>query len=280
MEQSGKNITRHDFEAVIRRAADLAMSEGEAEDWLSEDEVVRIGGELGLAPQHVRQALYELPALEPEPSALARVYGPDMITASRIIPGDVQPTLARLEDYLTTAEYLHLVRRLEGRVIFQPAEDAISLLARGLLRPSNRFQLARARNVVLSVRPIEEERTHVQITTDMGDQRRRAMGTGVFVGGAGGFVFGGLAATAVLFSIDAGLAANAGALATLAASTAVGVWVGIRSTASAFRSRLDAARLELDSLLDRAERGERLEPPPAPWRRRLELKMLGRQHGS
>lgn len=277
--ETRKHITRQDFEAVIRRAADLALREGEAEDRLSEDEVLRIGGELGLAPQHVRQALYELPALESEPSKLARVYGPDMVTTSRIIPGDAQPTLSRLEDYLATAEYLHLVRRIEGRAIFQPAEDTISLLARGLLRPSNRFQLARARKVVLSVRPIEEDRTHVQITTDLGDQRRRAMGTGIFVGGAGGFILGGLAGTAVLFGMDPGMSANAGAFATLAAGTAAGVWVGIRATASAFRNRLASARLELDGLLDRAESGERLEPPPAPWRRRLELKMLGRQAG-
>jgi hypothetical protein len=35
------------------------------------------------------------------------------------------------------------------------------------------------------------------------------------------------------------------------------------------------ARTELESLLDRAEHGERLEPPPAPWRRRLQMKFLG-----
>lgn len=279
-DRSGKNITRQDFEAVIRRAADLSLREGEAEDRLSEDEVVRIGAELGLAPHHVRQALYELPALQPEPSALANMYGPDMLTASRIIPGDASVALRRLEDYLTTAEYLRLVRRLEGRVIFQPAEDTISLLARGLLRPSNRFQIARARQVVLSVRPIEADRTHVQITTDMGDQRKKAMGTGVVAGGAVGLMIGALAGVGVLFSMEPSIAATAAMIATATAGTATGIWVGIRATASNFRNRLGAARLELDGLLDRAERGDRLEPPPAPWRRRLELKMLGRPPGN
>jgi hypothetical protein len=41
------------------------------------------------------------------------------------------------------------------------------------------------------------------------------------------------------------------------------------AAASRFRNRVHAAKLELASLLDRLEHGERLEPPPAPWRRRL-----------
>ena len=38
---------------------------------------------------------------------------------------------------------------------------------------------------------------------------------------------------------------------------------------------MDEARVELEGLLDRAERGEPLEPPPAPWRKRLQMRMLG-----
>jgi hypothetical protein len=272
-------IARHDFEAVIRRAAELAMHEGEGEEHFSEAEVVRIGAELGLAPRHVQQALYDLPAIESQPSTLAGAYGPAVVTASRIVPGDADLTVRRLEDYLATREYLQLVRRKEGRLIFQPAEDTISLLARGLLRPSNRFQLARARKVVLSARPVEKGRTHVQIATDLEDQRRSAVRTGIGIGATGGLMAGITGMAVIGATMDPTALTGAAHIASLLGGTAAGVWVGIKATASGFRKRIAAARLELDGLLDRAERGDRLEPPPAPWRRRLELKMLGRHGG-
>jgi hypothetical protein len=275
-----KNIGRQEFEVVIRRAAELSMREGESEEQLSEEEVLRIGSELGLSARHVQQALYELPELESEPSALSGYYGPSVVVSSRLIPGDADLTIHRLEDYLATREYLQLVRRKQGRLIFQPAEDTISLLARGLLRPSSRFQLARSRKVVLTARPLEEGRSHVQIATDMGDQRRSAMRTGVIAGSFCGLATGLTGAAAIAFTMDPGIATAAAAIASVAGGTAGGLWIGIKASASGFRKRLAVARQELDGLLDRAERGDRLEPPPAPWRRRLELKMLGtRGHG-
>jgi hypothetical protein len=276
----GKNIGRQEFEVVIRRAAELAMREGESEEQLSEDEVLRIGSELGLSSRHVQQALYELPELESEPSALSGYYGPSVVVSSRLIPGDADLTIRRLEDYLATREYLQLVRRKQGRLIFQPAEDTISLLARGLLRPSSRFQLARSRKVVLTARPLEEGRSHVQIATDMGEQRTSAIRTGVIAGSFCGLTVGLSSAAMMALALEPGLATVAGGVASIIGATAGGLWIGVKATASGFRKRLGVARQELDGLLDRAERGDRLEPPPAPWRRRLELKMLGtRGHG-
>lgn len=274
-----KLIPRHEFEAVIRRAAELAMSEGEGEEHFSEVEVVRIAAELGLSPRHVQQALYELPALESTPSALSGTFGPSVVAASRVVPGDADLTVRRLEEYLSTREYLQLVRRKEGRLIFQPAEDTISLLARGLLRPSSRFHLARSQKVVLSARALDAGRTHVQIEADLEDQRRSAVRTGIGVGASGGLMAA-ITGVGIVAAAAGGLEPTAAAggliLASLLGGPAAGAWVGLKATASGFRKRVAAARLELDGLLDRAERGDRLEPPPAPWRRRLELKMLGR----
>jgi hypothetical protein len=41
------------------------------------------------------------------------------------------------------------------------------------------------------------------------------------------------------------------------------------------RTGCTAAKFEVTGLLDRLEHGERLEPPPAPWRRRLQLRLFG-----
>jgi hypothetical protein len=51
------------------------------------------------------------------------------------------------------------------------------------------------------------------------------------------------------------------------AGTVVG---GVSIAASQFRNRVFAAKVELTGLLDRLERGDRLDPPPAPWRRKLQ----------
>jgi hypothetical protein len=275
-----KLIPRHAFEAVIRRAAELAMGEGEGEEHFSEAEVVRIASELGLSPRHVQQALYELPALESAPSAFEGYFGSAIVTASRVVPGDAELTVRRLEEYLSTREYLQLVRRREGRLIFQPAEDTISLLARGLLRPSNRFQLARSRRVVLSAGAMETGRTHVQIAADLEDQRKSAVRSGIGLGASGGMMAAltGVGIAAIV-GIEPTAAAGGFALTALVGGPLAGAWAGLKVAASGFRKRVAAARLELDGLLDRAERGDRLEPPPAPWRRRLELKMLGRHGG-
>jgi hypothetical protein len=274
-QETGKGIARRQFEDVIRRAVELSLLESDAEDQLSEHEVVRIATELGLSEKHARQALYELPELESDPSMFEKYFGASVLTASRSVPGDAAITLRRIEDYLSTREYLQAVRRRHGRVLFMPAEDTISYLARGLLRPSHRFQLARSRRVALIARPLDAGTTHVQIATDMGEQRKSGIRSGIGFGAFGGMVVGaaaaGLATTLQLpdpVQTVASIAAFAGGLgASVSASVAI--------SGARFRARMAAARLELEGLLDRAERGDALEPPPAPWRRRLQLKMLG-----
>jgi hypothetical protein len=138
-EAAKRAITRRDFEAVIRRAAELSSAEAEGlEEALSEDEVIRIATELGLPDKYVRQALFELPELSPASVGRGDYFGEPVLSATRVVPGRAQEMLRRMEDYLTTREYLQVVRRRADRAFFVPAEDAISNLARGLLRPSRR----------------------------------------------------------------------------------------------------------------------------------------------
>lgn len=265
-------ITRPDFEAVIRRAAELSALEAEegAEDNLSEDEVLRIATELGLPARHVRRAIYELPEFDSTAATADSWFGPSMLDATRIVPGQADTLRRRIEDYLTTREYLQIVRQRQGRTFLMPADDAISNLARGLQRPSRRFHIARARRVVMGVRPLDDRSAHVHIATDMSEQRKTAVRTGAFFGIAGGLVVGG--AGAALATV-AGLppivesAAQIAAFATGFGGTLAGVLTAARA---AFRGKLAAARVELEGLLDRAEHGDRLDPPAAPWRRRLQ----------
>jgi hypothetical protein len=274
--EPSRSIARREFEEVIRRAAELSLQDSDAEDRLTEDEVLRIATELGLSSRHVKQALYELPPMDAEASVLQREFGSPIVTSARAVPGDADDTLRRLEDYLTTREYLQLVRRRHGRAFLAPADDTISNLARGLLRPSRRYLLARSRRVVLSARPLDDATTHVQIATDMSEHRSTAVRNAIMAGGFGGLVLGGVGA--VVVAATSGMPQAATTIAEIAAfggGMTASMFGAIKLTGARFRARMAAARTELEALLDRAERGERLEPPPAPWRKRLQQRFLG-----
>lgn len=268
-------IARRDLETVIRRAVDLSLAERDEEERLSEDEVVRVATELGLPARLARQALYERPALPATPSRFDRWFGDAILSSTRAVPLDADRLRRRIEDYLTTYEYLHVVRRRGGRVFLVPADDAISSLARGLFRPGSRHPLSRARRVVLDVRWLDENGSHVQVATDFGEQRKSAVRGAIIGGGVVAGAAGSIAA-AVAYAAGPALPGAIPELTAFAGAFAGSMWGMLRLSGHRFRQFMQEAKLELDGLLDRAEHGDRLEPPPAPWRRRLEAKLRGR----
>lgn len=272
----GSTVARGDLEVVIRRAIELAQVEGDAEDRLSETELVRIGSELGLSSDQVRQALYEQPQLESDPRWYDRYYDKPIITASRVVPTNADTTLKRIEEYISAREYMQLVRRRSGELAFIPAEDAISRLARGLSRPGSRFYIAHARRVVVSVQSIGEGRSHVRLDSDFSEQRASNVNAAIGTGAVLGTFTAIFPVVGILMGVDAPLglellAAGSAAAATIAGSVALSV----RIAANRFRDRLLLAKREIEGLLDRAEHSERLEPPPAPWQRSLRAKFFG-----
>jgi hypothetical protein len=268
----GRGITRADLQQVIRRAAELYTEESDADEHLSESEVLRIADELGLPGRHVRQALYELPRGRGEEGVLERWFGPPAVVGTRVVPGEPGQVIDRLEDYLVTREFLQVLRRQGEKAVFSPADDAISNVARAVRRPQSQWQIARARRVLVEARPIPEDESHVRLEVDVGNRRNAAV-TGGLVGGV---VLGLPLAAGAFFPVGhivldiagdaagyaAGLVAGAGAF---AASVSAGVAIARRR----FTARLDDARLEIAGLLDRLEGGRTLDPPPAPWLRSL-----------
>ncbi|MGB1779689.1 MAG: hypothetical protein ACPHQP_09065 [Longimicrobiales bacterium] len=76
-DEVGRSLTRQEFDAVIRRAAELAASDPDAgEGRLSEVELYRIAGEVGLTEHHVRTALSEVRSGEVGGTTLDRIFGP------------------------------------------------------------------------------------------------------------------------------------------------------------------------------------------------------------
>ena len=82
-------LDREALERVIRRATELQAGERATGDGLTTDEVVALGREVGIPPQHLHQALLEERARTGMDATgpLDRVAGPGTIQAQRVVQG-------------------------------------------------------------------------------------------------------------------------------------------------------------------------------------------------
>ncbi len=130
-DQSGKRLTRREFEAVIGRAAELASSDADNGDGdLSEAELFRIAGEVGLRGIHVRQVLEEVRSDLAFGRPLDRWFGPRFIRADRVVPGNHTELCKRLDDFLVGTQLLQSVRRGSEVLLYRPAVDWASQIVR------------------------------------------------------------------------------------------------------------------------------------------------------
>ena len=271
---SERSIARRDLPAVVRRAAELAAFADDADEQLSEQEVIRIAAELGLAPRHVRQALYEGATEETTASFLDRYFPPPRLAITRAVPMEVAAARRALEDYLVTQEYLQIVRRQADSTTFEPASDAVSKVARTFHR-SSKHQMARALHLDLATRSLEPGWSHVRIRALYKDERKSHI-AGVIVGstllgvpaGAGlGVIVGGAQATVT----GGELAIVGGVMAGFSALSAIGLAL-FGSAKTRYKHWRERTQLQTEALLDRLEKGDELRPPPAPWLRKIQMK--------
>lgn len=271
-----KSLTRRNMEAVIRRAVELSLEESDSSDNISEDEVIRIAGELGISPRHVKQAMFENRGEEREESYLDRWMGPDSVTATRVVPCPERTAHGRLEDHLVTREYLQIRRKQGNHAYFEPADDAFSSIARTFSRPSSKFHLARAHKAFLTIRAVDEQSCHVRLELNYADRRKSQADGAIYGGGMAAILIGGLAGIATgnlmggpdiiqaIGGMTAGVVAGGGVFA--------GIWAAVRNE---YRKWINRTQDEADSLLDRLEHGDSLRPPASPWLRRLQQKLRG-----
>lgn len=267
-------VRRRDLPAVVRRATELAEVDDAADDELSEQEVIRIASELGIAERHVRQALYEGVKEEGPPAFLDRYFPPPRVDVSRAIPIGMQQAQRSLVDYFIAHEYMQVVRRQGDTTTFEPAADAFSKVARGFQR-SSKHQLARALHLEMKVRTLETDWSHVRIRAIYKDDRKSSI-----VGFVIGSVFIGVPAGTGLGALAGGVV---GSMAGMEGAIISGVLVGIAtfgaitaglfsSMKSRYRRWRERTTTEAEALLDRAEKGDELRPSPAPWLRKLQMK--------
>lgn len=258
-------VSREQLEKVIHRAAELQFGRGEEHDTLQADEVLRIAEEVGLDGRYVRQALAEvradalLPARREDRSTATRLWGPAVIVAARVVPGDPGEIQDRLARYLEERESMRRVRDRPGQQVYEPASDLWSQLQRGLDFGGRGYELAKARSVSVMVQPLEEGRSLVSITADIGNQRT----------GHAAAWYGSLGSVGLGAALGAILGAGAPELIVIpVAASGIGV-VGTLGTSWTVGRRRSRMELAVQGLLDRLEKGERLTPERPTLRDRI-----------
>lgn len=261
-EGKGKSLTRGEFDAVIRRAAELSASDSEAaEGALTEAEVFRIAREVGLSERHVRVALAEV-RTGPEPTGvLDRIFGPAFIRAARVVPGTPTALASKLDDFFVGTQLLQPVRRGPTQLQYRPALDWASKLARAASFTQRKYYVASAKSVEVRLEAVDDNSVLVELIVDPGTRGDNIAGASVGGGSVGVGV--GIGATATVITsggavlLGTGIGFVAGALVIGGITYAVGV---------SHKKKLGEVLIEVEGLLDRLENGESLEPPPASWR--------------
>lgn len=257
-------LDRSELDRVIGRAIELQVAgSDEAEgERISETEVLRIGREVGLAPQHLRRALGELraeslaPVTVEDEGVMGRLIGTARVRATRVVPGVPDDLMLELEEYLKVGESLRKVRKRGYRSRWEAAEGFVASLQRGLNWGGRRYDLARTRSVELSLEAVDAENSLVALVADLSSVRTE-MGAGWMAGlGLGGM----------------GLGLGLGAIVSLPVlavpGVAVGVGGGIVAARRDYAGRVERVRLALEGILDRLEGGEALLTAPPSWRNR------------
>jgi hypothetical protein len=258
----GRSLNRREFDAVIRRAAELSSSEPESgESALTEEELFRIAGEVGLGEGHVRRALAEVRSGVEAGGAVNRTFGPSHVRASRVVPGAPAALATKVDEFLVGTQLLQSVRRGPNILQYRPAEDWASQLARSASSSSRKYYIASSRSVEVQLEPVGTEATAVTFLLDPGMRAEHVAGA-IVGGGVGGGIAGGLAALGLSTIAPVALAIGAGML------VGTGAWTGIAfGTRAAYARKLADVTSEVEGVLDALESGASLEPPPPAWRR-------------
>lgn len=261
-------ITQEELERVIRRASDLQFRSSTAVGGsIGAQEVIQIGAEVGLEERHIRQALAEVQATSllpetPEDTGLAhRLFGPAIVSASRVVPGSPDDVEANLEPHLSEKELLQRVRSRPGRSLWEPAAGLIPQMRRNLDFTRRAYALAKARSLQVVTEPLENGWSLVTLTADLRNIRTENAGLLLTM-----LPLGGLAGGVILtVTTGGGLLPILGGVGIFSGSIGLGAGIARAATAK-LRARVELA---LQGLLDRLESGEDLVRAREPWHQRL-----------
>lgn len=250
-------LDRAGLERVLARATELQSAVGDSPEALSEQQLLDLGSEVGIAPEHLRQALAEEQRrglLPPETGLEAALAGASSIAAARVVSGTPASVLTALDSAMQRDEVLVLKRRFPERLTWEAQHGLIGRLRRGLALGGRRYHLARATDVSAGVAAVDGTRVHVRLVANFGDVRTRRLEMASVVALAL------LLTAAPLFAIDV-----TPALAILPPVLMGSVVLAV--TRRRYRRMLARTQVALEQVLDKLE----YEPsPPSPARALLD----------
>lgn len=252
---AGRQIPAEDLEPIVRRAAEIQNKRGNpGSQLLTEEEVIEIGRQVGLEPDHVRRAMAEVHAesLAPKRPPGNRIFdlvaGDSRVEVRRVMAGDPTLIQKQIEIQLRDREKLTALRRRPLRSVWEASGGVMDRLERFMNFSGKEYALAEARQVDLYVAEIEPGWSLATLAADFGNKRDELLytaGSGVAVVAIFAGVFTGVPVSTYSVMLAAGAALLVGL-----ACAAVGVpW--LRWTMSKRRARIE---IMLEGLLDRADR--------------------------
>src|SRR5581483_3073244 len=176
-----RRLDRGALERVLARAAELQGASSEASDTaeeFSEEQLIELGKEVGLSPQHLRQALAEertrsiLP--DDERGFAASLFGASRVRASRVVEGRSSDVLATIDAWMQRQELLIVKRHLSDRIVWEPRRDFLVGLKRALRVGGRDYALSRAFEVAATVINVDDGRVHVALEADFRSHRTQA----------------------------------------------------------------------------------------------------------
>jgi hypothetical protein len=251
-------LDRGALDRVLARAAELQAHTLEPAEGMTEQELVELGGEVGINADFMRRALAEertrvdIPSEGDAPGgALAGWFGPGFISASRIVRGAPDQLLAALDEWMQRGESMASKRRYANRLTWEPRRDFLGNLQRGLNFRGRSYALVSAGEVAATVAAIDAGRSLVRLDADLAPARRRsAIGSGVLAGG-------GVASASGIVALATLLPEGSLLVGGLVGSVWAGLGVlGASAIARAQRRKVSRVQLALEQILDRLERDE------------------------
>jgi hypothetical protein len=245
-----RKLDRAALDRVLARAAELQSASIEGGDALSEAEILELGKEAGISVDVLRQAMAEertRSAAPDDTGIAASIIGPAAVRASRVVPGTPNELLAAIDSWMQQQECLKIKRRVAGRIVWEPRNDLVGNLQRGLKLGGGDYALSRAGEVSATATTVDGNRTLIALDAGMAAYRGKlGMTTGI-VGGLGA------GATAVGLVIGfAGLVA--------AIPLAIAAPIALMASRGAQARAVDRGQLALEQLLDHLERGDHRKP--------------------
>jgi len=239
-----RKITREQLERIIQRAAELQAGEMDTGEGMTEQELLKLGSDVGIPGRYLRQALYEENAggAALERDFVGRWVGPKMVLAHRVVPGDRAALEQAMAAFMTEEEAMTPKRRLPDRTVWERQKGLLAEMKRGISLEGKAYHLARALDVSVQLTALEDGYCHAELAADIGNQRDQSL-LGVSLLVATGF-------------LGAGALVLMPGLAVLAPVWLVGGLVFAGVAARAYRRKAERMQVALEQVLDRLERGE------------------------